>query len=783
MNPARPTSNFILALALTTTLCLSPSAGGAEATAPKDFTSFELDSRASLIRVGVTPMNVTKEGREAAEKVWNAITKNDAKLAAEAIADFDKLIPVENLGGDYTALQWLCRDLIATVEGKKPRYDHIGTLFREYLAGDGYKNLKEYLQRKYGLGDFQPDDVELHKTRRRVLEDYVMFMNPEREQWESSASILRMLAIKPGQKIADVGCGLGYFTLKMAHLAGPTGLVYAIDTDESYTQRVMEFAAKEQLSNIKPVVSIPTDTKIPEKVDMAFIASLYHVIYGWSTEQARKAFVESIKKQLKPDGRLVIVDNLPNHGRELHSCFVDRRLVTSQFHHYGFDEDFYAEVSPLRYVLVLKLRQSGDKKILAPLGTGGKKAPDGTIMVHSTNSLVHIGSLDSYDITDGGIAAAKEVLKALQDKDRGAALDAIKMYERLIPNENFGGEFTALQWFCEHFVSPPARQREMLADPLVNAYFHYLADDDYDLIKEYVKNKYKLLKPGEKTKLLEDPEHPPQPKEAEPDEKETGKDGEALDKDAKGKMLPSPPGTNAGSKKAGSPSNGKAASSKDGKDDARSKAIRPGDEATNPAVGRTQRTFLEDFILFNNPKRPSWEKTDKIMSLMPIKPGDKVADIGCGSGYFTFRFSKMVGPTGKVFSMDIKQPHLDFVNEFKDAQGIKNVETILAANEDIGLKEQVDVAYMCSLYHIIYGVAPEDGRRELMASIKKALKPGGVFVVVDNGPVEDQTLPYHGPYLAKEIAINQIERYGFKFESYDQIIPQRYMLKFRHLSP
>ena len=56
-------------------------------------------------------------------------------------------------------------------------------------------------------------------------------------------------------------------------------------------------------------------------------------------------------------------------------------------------------------------------------------------------------------------------------------------------------------------------------------------------------------------------------------------------------------------------------------------------------------------------------------------------------------------------------------------------------------------------------------------------------MIVDNGPVEDNKLPYHGPYLAKELAISQLERYGFKFEEYDQIIPQRYMLKFRLVTP
>jgi ubiquinone/menaquinone biosynthesis C-methylase UbiE len=706
----------------------------------------KVDSKGSLIRVGAPPIEVTKESLAAAECVMDAIEKKDVQRAAEAIRRYETLIPKENLGGDYTALQWLCRDLIATVSGQTPAYDKMAAIYRDFFTANDYARLKEYLQRQYGLRNFKPSDSAEQKERRALLEDYIMFMNPCREQWESSDQVLNLLALRRGDKVLDIGCGMGYYTYKMAAQVGPKGLVYAIDTDENYLRFIEQFVKKEGLGSIKTVASAQTDIRVNDQADVAFICSLYHVIYGWATEPNRRVFIESIKHALKPDGRLVIVDNLAAGGRELHSSYVDHRLVAAQLQFYGFRVELYSELSPLRYLLVLKQETPGHKALLATLPTEEAQAATNReiIRVTSGNSLVHIGSLDSYDITPGGIAAAKLMLEALQNKNQAAAREASQCYQKLIPDENFGGEFTALQWFCQHFLATPEQREIMLQDSLVRAYFHYLADEDYALLKDYIKCKYKLLKPGETSRLGDDP-----PRSLEPNNPPTATNRTG------------------------------AAASHVAKQDARARAIRPQDEAADPNVGRVRRTFLEDFILFNNPKRPEWEQTEKIMSLLDFKKGDKIVDIGCGPGFFTVRFAKLVGAEGRIFALDIKQEHLDFLDEYLKQQNIRNVTTIKSTEESLCMKETVDAAFMCSLYHIIYGVAAEPVRRAFVQSIKESLKPGGRLIIVDNGPVEDRLLPYHGPYLAKELAINQLELYGFKFESYYQIIPQRYMLVFQ----
>lgn len=323
-----------------------------------------------------------------------------------------------------------------------------------------------------------------------------------------------------------------------------------------------------------------------------------------------------------------------------------------------------------------------------------------SISISDTQSLIHIGSIDSFDITEGGVKAASLLLKGITEKTPGYLLEARVIYNEIIPKENFGGEYTALAWFTDYLLADEAKKAEMLNDPLTKAYFHFFADNDYSVLVEYLNRKYAF------TKI-------------------------STDKD--------------------------------------------------PEFEFKRRAFLEDFILFNNPRRPEWENTPKILEFLKnvIKPGTHVADVGSGPGFYSYAFSKMVGDNGIVYALDIKNEHLDFLMEFVNKEKITNIKAIHSKEDDMTLPEDsVDVVFMCSLYHIIYGIATEQSRFSFVKSIKKALKNGGIFIVVDNGPVSESDLPYHGCYIAKELIIAQLIHYGFKFQKYEQIIPQRYYLEF-----
>ena len=86
---------------------------------------------------------------------------------------------------------------------------------------------------------------------------------------------------------------------------------------------------------------------------------------------------------------------------------------------------------------------------------------------------------------------------------------------------------------------------------------------------------------------------------------------------------------------------------------------------------------------YNSPWRARWQQPERVVQTLAIQPGARVADLGAGGGYFTFRLADAVGPTGKVYAVDIDKGNLDYIARRAQEQGYSNVETVLAKNDSI----------------------------------------------------------------------------------------------------
>jgi ubiquinone/menaquinone biosynthesis C-methylase UbiE len=135
------------------------------------------------------------------------------------------------------------------------------------------------------------------------------------------------------------------------------------------------------------------------------------------------------------------------------------------------------------------------------------------------------------------------------------------------------------------------------------------------------------------------------------------------------------------------------------------------------------------------PEREVEEAPDVLVRALKLKPGMVVADIGAGSGYFSFRMAPRVGTKGKILAVDIQPEMLAIINERSRIKRIKNVETVLGKTDDTCLRpESVDLILLVDVYHEF------DKPYEMTTSMVKSLKRGGRLVLVEYRK-EDRRVP------------------------------------------
>ena len=96
------------------------------------------------------------------------------------------------------------------------------------------------------------------------------------------------------------------------------------------------------------------------------------------------------------------------------------------------------------------------------------------ITISNGESLLHIGSLDSFELTVNGIESARLLWEALKNNDRQKAELAISLYNKIIPQENYGGEYTGLLWLAQHYFFPEKYDVKREKNPFFREYYHYL---------------------------------------------------------------------------------------------------------------------------------------------------------------------------------------------------------------------------------------------------------------------------------------------------------------------
>ncbi|MEZ5419900.1 MAG: methyltransferase domain-containing protein [Vicinamibacterales bacterium] len=126
---------------------------------------------------------------------------------------------------------------------------------------------------------------------------------PEREAEESPSTAIRALQLAPGQVVADIGAGSGYYTARMAAAVGTSGKVFATDIQPGMLDILRRRIARDGLKNVETVLGEPDDPKLPaDTLDLALMVDVYHEL------AAPQVFLRRLRTALKKTGRLVLLE-------------------------------------------------------------------------------------------------------------------------------------------------------------------------------------------------------------------------------------------------------------------------------------------------------------------------------------------------------------------------------------------------------------------------------------------------------------------------------------------
>jgi ubiquinone/menaquinone biosynthesis C-methylase UbiE len=178
--------------------------------------------------------------------------------------------------------------------------------------------------------------------------------------------------------------------------------------------------------------------------------------------------------------------------------------------------------------------------------------------------------------------------------------------------------------------------------------------------------------------------------------------------------------------------------------------------------------YLED------PQRDVYQKPHEVIMALGLREGETVADIGAGSGYFTFRLASPVGEKGRIYAVDTSPDMIMHMNRRIRDMKLRNIVTVLSAPDDPLLMDgSIDRFFICDTWHHIQNQA------QYLALMKKMLKPGGQVIMIDFQKVE---LPVGAPMemkIAREDLVRQMESNGFKLVKEHTFLPYQYFLIFK----
>ena len=201
------------------------------------------------------------------------------------------------------------------------------------------------------------------------------------------------------------------------------------------------------------------------------------------------------------------------------------------------------------------------------------------------------------------------------------------------------------------------------------------------------------------------------------------------------------------------------------------------EENVSPGINRHYQgaEYQQWLSTFEWSGREVYDRRHDVLKVLQLKPGLDIADIGAGTGFYSLLFAQQVGKSGNVFAIDVTEDFVSNIKRRAEENNLHNIQAIHSEQKDTRLEPaSIDIAFVCNTYHHF------EYPQAMLASIYRALRPGGTLVVIDYRKQAGTSSSWVMSHVrhGKQLVIDEIEQGGFKFQSESNILKENYFLRF-----
>jgi ubiquinone/menaquinone biosynthesis C-methylase UbiE len=271
-------------------------------------------------------MNATPNDSAASpvKKPAEAPAESPSRSSLRQVADLDTLFFRACAGGDAAAAREAGEALLLALDEAKREtlYSLLRTHVRRASRDEAYSWLERTLaadwwdfariQKDEELGDFRQEERFRSSLREAWSRQYIAMLDrPERESFQKPDEVMAALALRPGEKVAEVGGGSGYFTVRLSRAVGPQGRVFTTDIRQEMLNHIAGRLDREGIQNVELKRATPDDPDLPAAwADTIFVADTIHYV------RPLDQFARRLTPGLRPDGRVVIIEYTPKTMEE-----------------------------------------------------------------------------------------------------------------------------------------------------------------------------------------------------------------------------------------------------------------------------------------------------------------------------------------------------------------------------------------------------------------------------------------------------------------------------------